>query len=74
MGPAIFGSRAAHRRGPGVPGTLTENSDRRRRYAEFTLAALGLLAVVVCLPVIQSGTRWGFWDWDIFEAAIEVAR
>ncbi|NRA01008.1 MAG: hypothetical protein HRU00_00255 [Myxococcales bacterium] len=53
---------------------MTENSDRRRRYAEFTLAALGLLAVVVCLPVIQSGTRWGFWDWDIFEAAIEVAR
>jgi len=53
---------------------LTENPHERRRYAGFTAAGFALLAIVVCLPVIQSGSRWGFWDWDIFETIIEVAR
>ncbi|MEE2702639.1 MAG: hypothetical protein VX614_01320 [Myxococcota bacterium] len=53
---------------------MTENSNPRRLYAGLSLAAFALLAVVVCLPVIQSGSRWGFWDWDIFETIIEVAR
>lgn len=35
---------------------------------------LAALAVFACLPVLLSGFRLGYWDWDIFQASFEVAR
>jgi hypothetical protein len=50
-------------------------SFERERVLEWIVAAgLLLLTAVYCLPVILSGGAWGFWDWDITEAAIEAAR
>lgn len=43
---------------------------QRRR--DFAL--LGMLALVECWPVLSSGQRWGFWDWDVFEALFEAGR
>ena len=47
----------------------------RRPTAEWVIGVgLLLVAILYCLPVILSGSAWGFWDWDMFEAAIEAAR
>jgi hypothetical protein len=37
-------------------------------------AAFVGLALVLCWPVLASGARWGFWDWDVFEALVEAGR
>lgn len=46
-----------------------------QRFAD-AFVAIGLLglAIVACWPVIASGPRLGFWDWDLFEALLEAAR
>jgi hypothetical protein len=38
------------------------------------IAALAALALIQCAPVIASGARWGFWDWDLFETLAEAGR
>lgn len=37
-------------------------------------AAFAALALLECWPVVASGDRWGFWDWDIFQTLLEAGR
>ena len=51
-------------------------ASQRREWLAETVIVVGLaaLSAIACLPVIFSGDRWGFWDWDIFESNFEAAR
>jgi hypothetical protein len=36
--------------------------------------AFAALALFQCWPVVASGDRWGFWDWDVFQTLFEAGR
>ncbi len=46
----------------------------RRLHEGWIAAALAVLALAECWPVVTSGDHWGFWDWDVFEALVEAGR
>jgi hypothetical protein len=48
---------------------------RARLPSEGWLAlAFAALALLECWPVVASGDRWGFWDWDVFQTLFEAGR
>jgi hypothetical protein len=59
-----------------VSTNAARTSEPRRAIALEAAIAAGfvLAALAACLPVLQSGDRWGFWDWDIFLSNFEAAR
>jgi hypothetical protein len=45
-----------------------------RLHEGWMAAAFTALALLQCWPVVTSGERWGFWDWDVFETLCEAGR
>jgi len=40
----------------------------------WIVLSLAALALIQCWPVLASGDRWGFWDWDVFQTLFESGR